>query len=245
MYILNSPDLKNISGVYALINLKDKSKLYVGYSSNIYKRMKQHITNIKTYKSKNKKRYTKQFTEDFNSNDFIVDILEKCPLEISILKEYDWIVKLKPYYNKQIVKQFPNIISLKDQRRFWNKVDIKENDRCWNFRYKHSINKYGRFVIDKKNYSSNRIAYYLSYGPYHPAWKVLHSCNNKRCCNPAHLRLGTDKENIVEYYSRIPRKPRKKYKYPRKHIKKKPRIGSKDYPYKYQNIVIEGVKYVV
>ena len=27
---------------------------------------------------------------------------------------------------------------------------------------------------------------------------VLHTCNNKRCCNPEHLKLGTHGENTAE-----------------------------------------------
>jgi hypothetical protein len=25
---------------------------------------------------------------------------------------------------------------------------------------------------------------------------IMHTCDNKKCCNPAHLKLGTQKENI-------------------------------------------------
>lgn len=31
---------------------------------------------------------------------------------------------------------------------------------------------------------------------------VLHSCDNKKCINPEHLRLGTQKENMEDMYSR-------------------------------------------
>lgn len=33
-------------------------------------------------------------------------------------------------------------------------------------------------------------------------WEVLHSCDNKECFNPEHLRWGSRSENIREAYSR-------------------------------------------
>ncbi len=38
---------------------------------------------------------------------------------------------------------------------------------------------------------------------------ILHSCDNRRCCNPAHMRVGTYTENQKEAYAR---KRRKAYK---------------------------------
>jgi hypothetical protein len=31
---------------------------------------------------------------------------------------------------------------------------------------------------------------------------VLHSCDNPVCCNPAHLRVGTDKDNAADRIAR-------------------------------------------
>ncbi len=32
--------------------------------------------------------------------------------------------------------------------------------------------------------------------------RVLHSCDNPPCCNPAHLRLGTDGDNVREKFAK-------------------------------------------
>jgi|TARA_B110000908_G_C9915163_1_gene297121 hypothetical protein len=33
-------------------------------------------------------------------------------------------------------------------------------------------------------------------------WYVLHSCDNRKCCNPKHLRLGTHKDNMQDALDR-------------------------------------------
>ena len=32
--------------------------------------------------------------------------------------------------------------------------------------------------------------------------EILHECDNKRCVNPHHLKIGTHSENIKDYFSR-------------------------------------------
>jgi predicted XRE-type DNA-binding protein len=67
---------------------------------------------------------------------------------------------------------------------------------------------YGRFKIDGRLQSAHRVAYQLTYGPiptnrkqYHGV-VVRHTCDNVKCCNPAHLRLGTQKDNARDTSAR-------------------------------------------
>lgn len=82
--------------------------------------------------------------------------------------------------------------------RFWSKVDIKDNiGECWNWMEGIDIGGYGEFwnYIEEKNIRSHRMAYMLTKGPIPCGFQVQHTCNNRRCCNPNHLKTGTYQEN--------------------------------------------------
>ncbi len=45
--------------------------------------------------------------------------------------------------------------------------------------------------------SSRRFAYAQFVGPIPDGWSVHHKCNNRICCNPAHLQALTQRENLL------------------------------------------------
>ena len=92
--------------------------------------------------------------------------------------------------------------------RFWAKVNRGAADACWLwvagcFPTGYGMFNAGRIRGRQHTFYAHRAAYFLTHGTlpeqsHHDTpdgLVVMHVCNTKRCCNPAHLRLGTQREN--------------------------------------------------
>ena len=87
-------------------------------------------------------------------------------------------------------------------KEFWNKVDICGEDDCWNWTAGKIPAGYGAFAIGRKNIGTHRLAYEYSVGKIPDGMFVCHRCDNKSCCNPNHLFLGTNSDNMNDMYKK-------------------------------------------
>lgn len=88
--------------------------------------------------------------------------------------------------------------------RFWSKVLIGEPDECWEWQGSYTTTGYGLAVLcfeGVRVHRSNRIAWTLANNRL-PELHILHSCDNRKCCNPVHLRQGTNYENVRDCIER-------------------------------------------
>jgi hypothetical protein len=79
---------------------------------------------------------------------------------------------------------------------FWNNVEISKEDKCWNWKGSTDRFGYGRSCFLCKVYKAHQMAYRIAYGDIQKGMCVLHKCDNTSCCNPKHLWLGTQLDNI-------------------------------------------------
>jgi hypothetical protein len=75
---------------------------------------------------------------------------------------------------------------------------IKNGD-CWECS-SHATNKHGYPVLSRngKLGYAHRLSYEDAKGPIPEGMVLLHSCDNRKCINPAHLTPGTQLENIAD-----------------------------------------------
>ena len=83
--------------------------------------------------------------------------------------------------------------------RFWARVQKSPDaDGCWLFAGA-VCNQAGHLHISRDDGSralAHRYSYELHHGPIPAGLVVMHTCDVPRCVNPAHLTLGTQRDNI-------------------------------------------------
>jgi hypothetical protein len=83
-------------------------------------------------------------------------------------------------------------------KRFWEKVDIRSPEECWEWQGSRSKTGYGRFGFKLAVVLAHRMCWFLVHDEHPNEKHVLHTCDNPSCVNPQHLRLGTHDENMKD-----------------------------------------------
>lgn len=85
--------------------------------------------------------------------------------------------------------------SITIEDRLWGRT-IQVESGCHEFQGRRVGHGYGQLMHDGRYQVAHRVAYQLTKGPIPAGLIVMHSCDNPPCCNPAHLLLGTQADNM-------------------------------------------------
>lgn len=88
--------------------------------------------------------------------------------------------------------------------RFASKVDVRTVDECWLWVAGLSGTGYGSFSRGGRgsNVAAHVFAFEVFYGEVSDAFNVLHTCDVRACCNPYHLYLGSQVDNMGDREAR-------------------------------------------
>jgi hypothetical protein len=69
---------------------------------------------------------------------------------------------------------------------------------CWLWEGSVQSRGYGDLRLDKCHYTAHRASYLAFVGEVPDGMHVCHKCDVRLCCNPAHLFLGSNSDNIAD-----------------------------------------------
>jgi hypothetical protein len=109
---------------------------------------------------------------------------------------------------------------LTPEERFWHYVDKQGPNDCWNWKGRVDCGSFPKFRISKKPLRTKGAARYmweLTHGPIPVGQgiKIIKTCNNNLCVNPAHMVKGT-----FEWYQQKKKDRAKRIKAEYQEIKK-------------------------
>jgi len=126
-----------------------------------------------------------------NKNKYVNTIKHKCKNTLCVNPDHLY----SPLSDKTVLE------------RFWNNVDIKGPDDCWEwkgtkYRYGYGCMKRmrnGKRIVD----GTHRFSWEIANGrPPKKGLCIIHSCDNPPCVNPKHLREATHYENVQDMMRR-------------------------------------------
>ena len=82
--------------------------------------------------------------------------------------------------------------------RFYSKISKDQQTGCWEWTAALDRDGYGTFKLNGKKWRAHRLSWTIKNGDIPEDIVVCHSCDNRKCCNDAHLFLGNNRMNTYD-----------------------------------------------
>lgn len=128
------------------------------------------------------------------------DQAQNCSSEYNII---NCAVPSEKRFNRRLALKNPADYEARVKRRFWEKVKTGGTNECWIWQgslmnYGIKGQDYGMTAYYGKRAFCHRLSWSFKFGPIPEGMCVMHICDNPRCVNPDHLRIGTQGENMKD-----------------------------------------------
>jgi len=101
--------------------------------------------------------------------------------------------------NNKICVNPHHMLVISTPEYFWHFVDIKGDDECWEWQANLCKDEYGKLRYSNKHQKAHRVAYQIYHNVYLvPEQLICHTCDNTKCCNPHHLFIGNNNDNMFD-----------------------------------------------
>ena len=88
------------------------------------------------------------------------------------------------------------------QQYITERTILKTNTGCWEWQMCKTEKGYGKCTYRYKPWKAHRLSYTAFKGEIPEGMHILHACDNPSCCNPGHLRVGTQQDNMEDMRNR-------------------------------------------